>query len=362
MTSTGDARVEARWYINTWAARTGRRVSARIIDSVAAFVVLGLVLAIGPHGRPFAQDCVVVVLVVALETTALTRWGATAGMKATQIRVAVLDDHRLPDWLTASRRSVPVALCYALLLPGTPVALVMPWAMLLSIALSPARRAFHDRLSGTVVVVESAPRLIRTTDLATWWEPGFDAVMTRWGRAPRMEERRRARAHRLDGAWWMVLVLVTATVASVGVERVPWLLLWLAIIWVALAVIDETWWVSNFGDTPGHRKFGYRIVDVGTGGAPTTRQALLRALVVVPLLYLPPLQLLGALWVHASATHRGPHDLLAGTIVVEPGFVPPRFVATGPIQPYPLAPPMPLPPPVRPAAPPPPPPVIPGPF
>ena len=116
-----------------------------------------------------------------------------------------------------------------------------------------------------------------------------------------------------------------------------------------------------------------------TGEVPTRSRAILRAVVLAPLLYVPPLQLLLAFWVRASSLHRGPHDLLANTIVVEPGYRPHTFVRVPPVVPvslpvvplgaHPLLTARPAPPPQVPPAPfappvrlPPPPPNVPGPF
>jgi uncharacterized RDD family membrane protein YckC len=211
------------------------------------------------------------------------------------------------------------------LLPGTFVALIMPAALVLSIALSPLRRAFHDRSSGTVVVQVGAPARITEADTALWWQPQRAVVMSPWGRVPDLYDRRRARAHRVDGAWWLAAVVMVMTIASVGIADVPNLWLWSTAIWLVAITVDEVWWVTNKGATPGHLHAGYRIVDLATGTTPTRSRALLRAVVVGPLLYIPPLQLVLALWVRASALHRGPHDLIANTVVVEPGYEPVAF-------------------------------------
>ncbi len=327
VTTLAGAPTQPRYFVNSWAARTGQRLGARVIDSAFALLAIALVLVIGPHGRPLAQDLEILALVTAFESILLARLGATAGMQALGIRVAVLDSTAKPSWLAACRRTVPVALCYTLPIPGLFAVLVMPFALLVSLGMSPLRRGFHDRLSGTIVVQRDAPALITTADLDTWWQPGQAAVMSPWGRVPGLYERRRARAHRLDGSWWLAGAIVVATVASVGLRAVPLLWLWLALGWMVLVVIDETRWLSKDGTTPGHAQAGYRVVDMASGAPPTRGRALARSAVLAPLLYLPPLQLLLGLWVNASALNRGPHDLVGHTIVVEPDYVPPRFAA-----------------------------------
>jgi uncharacterized RDD family membrane protein YckC len=368
-----------RYYVNSWAARTGQRIAARVIDSMLAFGCVVAVIVIGPHGRPLAQDLVIVALVATIESVAITRTGATAGMHVLDLRVASVGRAGHPDWLAAWRRTIPIALCYPVLVPGLFSVLVMPVALLTSISLSPLRRGFHDRLSGTVVVQAGAPERITDEDMASWWHPGLEVVLSPWGRVPDLYERRRARAHRADGAWWLAALIMVATIASVGMRDVPKLWLWSTAAWLAVVTIDEVWWISTRGATPGHARFGYRVVDMETGEIPTRSRAILRAVVLAPLLYVPPLQLVLALWVRASSLHRGPHDLLANTIVVEPGHLPHTFVRAPPVVPYaaamaPVAPrprftarPSPLPgmPPAPfapPGRPPPPPPHLPGPF
>lgn len=341
-----DAQLDRGHYINSWSARTGQRLAARTIDSMIALGWIALVLIIGPHGRPIAQDILVVGLIALFETALVARTGATAGMIVAGIRVAQLGRPGPPDRLSAWRRSVPVALCYAIFFPGTALTVVMPFALLISIGLSPLRRGFHDRLSDTVVVQVDAPRLITEATMSSWWDSNRAVVWSPWGRVPDLYDRRRARAHRTDGAWWLAASVMVATIVFVGVRDVPMLWLWSTAVWLVIVGIDETHSIAMRGATPGHEAAGYRVVDIATGLPPTPQRALVRAIVLTPLLYVPPLQLILGLWVHASALHRGPHDLAAHTVVVEPGFVAHTFA---PKQ-------NPLPPPPRPPL------VVPGPF
>lgn len=329
--SLGAPETTTRYYVNSWAARTSQRLAARLIDSMLAFGCIVAVIALGPHGRPLAQDLVIIALVAGLESLVLTRTGATPGMYVLGIRVATVGRAGHPDWLTALRRSVPVALCYPVLVPGILFVVIMPFALLISIGLSPLRRGFHDRLSGTVVVQADAPARITEDDMAGWWQPDQGVVMSPWGRVPDLFDRRRARAHRVDGAWWLAAAIMVATIASVGLRDVPRLWLWLTLVWIVAVSVDETWWITNRGATPGHAHFGYRVVDLATGENPSRGRAALRAVVLAPLLYVPPLQVVLALWVRASALHRGPHDLIARTVVVEPDFEPHVFVAPPPL-------------------------------
>lgn len=329
------------YYVNTWAARTSQRVAARIVDSMIAFGCVVAVIVIGPHGRPLAQDLLIVVLVTAIETIAVTRTGATLGMHVMDIRVAPVGRTGHPDWTTAWRRSLPVALCYPILLPGLFVVFAMPFALLMSIALSPHRRAFHDRSSGTVVVQKGAPARIDDHDMAGWWQNDQSVVFSEWGRVPDLNDRRRARAHRLDGTWWLSGLIMVTTIASVGMRDVPKLWLWSTALWFVAVTTDEVWWITTRGAHPGHLRAGYRVVDLATGETPSRARAFVRAVVLGPLLYVPPFQLVLALWVRASVLHRGPHDLIARTVVVEPDFEPRVFAP--PPMPSPIPPFVPIP-------------------
>lgn len=339
-----DASLGNGHYVNSWSARTGQRLAARVIDSMIGLGWIALVLIAGPHGRPVAQDLLIVGFVALFEAVLVTRTGATAGMLVAGIRVSQLGRPGPPDWICAWRRSVPVALCYAILFPGTALSVVMPFALLISIGLSPLRRGFHDRLSNSVVVQVAAPRVITEATMSSWWDSNRAVVWSPWGRVPDLYDRRRARAHRTDGIWWLAASVMVATVVFVGVRDVPLLWLWSTAAWLVIVGIDETRSIALRGATPGHDAAGYRVVDIDTGLPPSRRRALIRAIVLTPLLYVPPLQLVLGLWVHASALHRGPHDLAAHTVVVEPGF---RAHTFAPLH-YPL--------------PPPPPALVPGPF
>lgn len=326
-----------RYFINTWAARTGQRIAARLIDSIfGAIIVVGVVL-VGPHGRPFAQCLQIVALIVVFESFLLAQRGATIGMSALGLRVSALDRAGHPTWLRAARRSFAIAWCYPIMIPGVFAVLVVPWALLLSIALSPIGRGFHDRLSRTVVVQAAAPALLTEAAMETWWDPQLNVVTSPWGRLPGLHDRRRARAHRYDNAWWMAAIIAITTLVSVGIPQVPWLWLWLLLVWLVVATIDEARWVQIRSATPGHVHAGYKIVDFATGQPPTKAQAIIRACVVTPIVCIPPLTAIGALWVHASTLHRGPHDLFARTLVVEPGYEQPEFVQR-PVVSHPSAP------------------------
>ncbi len=315
----------AGFLVNSWSARTGQRVLARLVDSAIALGVVAAVVVGGPHGRPLAQDVLIVGFVATLEVAMLVRTGATIGMSTVGIRVASLDRSGPPDRTAAIRRTVPVAVCYAVLPPGPVVVLVASVALLVSIAWSPDRRGFHDRASATVVVQAGAPDPVTTAELARWWGPGHGHVMSRWGRVPDLFERRRARAHRVDDVAGLAAVIAIAGIVLIGFGGTVWWWVGLTATWVVVLVVDETRRVAGNGANPGHERFGFRVVDLATGERPGTARSLLRAVVVVPLVCIPPLQVILAVWVRWSAVNRGPHDLLARTVVVDPTFRPPRF-------------------------------------
>lgn len=341
-------------------------------------MIVVAVLWIGPGGRPFAKDLLIIGIVAGWESLHLSRFGATLGMRAVDLHVATLDRTGPVPWLQAFRRSLPVALCYALPFPGTITVILMPIVLLTSLAMSPYRQAFHERISDTITVVVGAPDLITRQSMETWYDPSGLEVMTPWGRAPDLHERRRARAHRLDDVWWLAVIIVVGTIATVVFTTSRLMLVWLMLGWIVVFCADEAWRVASTGATPGHARSGFRIVDITTGANPSMGRSILRAVVLAPFLYVPPLQLVLGLWVRASSTHRGPHDLAARTVVVDPDWVQPvlpyvphvQYVPYGLYAPFasygPYVPtwssPMPHPPPGRPAMdrplPPPPPPPL----
>lgn len=344
-------------------ARAGRRVLARLIDSAVALGAIAGVVVGGPHGRPLAQDLLIVGFVVAIEVAMLTRSGATIGMATLDLGVTRVDGAGPPDLAAALRRTVPVALCYAVLPPGILVALIMPVALLVSVAWSPDRRGFHDRASGTVVVEVAASG---GSDRIRRAVRPVDTVHSPWGRVPGVFERRRARAHRLDGMVGLAAAIAAAGIALVGLGA--GLVVWvgLTVAWLVVLIVDETRHIARDGATPGHARYGYRVVDATTGRVPTTGRAFLRALVVIPMSCVPPLQALLVVWIRGSVHNRGPHDLIAGTVVVDPSRPAPRSAPPPPPVPDRVPPPHgthgwpPSPPPVTAAHPVPPP--VPGPF
>jgi uncharacterized RDD family membrane protein YckC len=289
---------------------------------VIEFTIAGIILALGPAGRPLAGDFLVVVAVTAYEAVFLAALGATPGKLALGLRVATLDHEGPVPAVAAFRRGFVVALCFGVLSVGAAVAIIIAMSLAVSIVLSAHHRAYHDRMAGTVVVSRGAPPLITSDDVEQWYSADAVPVFTVWGLAVGLEERRRARSARLDQSPLLVLSVVAAATAVTAWLHSAWALVWMCLLWLVVFTIDETLQVARTGTTAGHREAGYEIVDITTGGHPSMGRSFARALVLGPLLYVPPLQLILAVWVNASATNRGPHDLAGHTQVVDRDAVP----------------------------------------
>ena len=290
-------------------AAVGRRIGARAIDGVAQGLLLIIPWLLVPGDRFFARLFVAVVGITAYEAVFAVALGATPGKLVCGIRIAELDGPEAVSPANAIRRGLVVGVCSVLWVIG--------WAvLLLSVLQSPLRRGLHDRLAHTFVVGRDAPRRITSAEVHTFEQIAHAPAMTRFGPAADLDLRRRARANRLDNA----PLLVLGVVALIATLSFPfsnlWIVLTMAGLWLPLFVIDETWRISRDGATAGHRRAGLVVVNVDTGEPPTPRQALARAVVLAPLLYLPPLQAVLALWVKASSDHRGPHDRAGHTVVI----------------------------------------------
>jgi uncharacterized RDD family membrane protein YckC len=137
-----------------------RRLGAMVYDGLLLLALLMVATAlflpftggqaISPHGTPaleFAYRGVLTLVVVAFNGLFWTRRGQTLGMAAWRLQVE-REDGRLLTWAdTASRLAWAVV---ALL----PLGFGYLW-----ILFDPERRAWHDRLSGTrVIVLPKAPK------------------------------------------------------------------------------------------------------------------------------------------------------------------------------------------------------------
>jgi uncharacterized RDD family membrane protein YckC len=206
--------------------------------------------------------------------------------------------------------------------------LTVAGAAVLAVVAFPLRRGAADRIAGTIVSPFAAPAVITSAEVAADQDEARPRPRTAWGPVARPEARRRARAARLDDAPLLVVGLVAVILAwaldpsqlftFLGL-RVPAAAFALVVAWAALLVVDETWRVARDGGTAGHRREGLVVVDEATGEAPARGKALARAVVLVVFWLFPPLLPVLALWVQLSRSGQGPHDLVAGTVVVDRG-------------------------------------------
>ncbi len=324
---------------------------ARAIDLALALLVLFLIGRAVPADRPLARLVLGVGALVVVEALFVLHLRATPGKLASAVRVAALDRVRIGPVAAWTRAVITTAGAVALLLSVVPGVLAgstgfLPPALRLAvsgdaglmvggsvlavaamavtgIAVAPFHRGIADRVAGTVVVPFDAPELISSEEVGATSTP---PVLTAWGPAADPTARRRARADRLDDAPLLVVVLAAVilawaldptTLLVVSGLRVPAVATMLALAWAVVLVVDETWRVAREAGTAGHRREGLVVVDQATGETPSTRRSLVRALVLTTCWLVPPLLVALLLWVAASPTGRGPHDRLAGTIVVE---------------------------------------------
>jgi uncharacterized RDD family membrane protein YckC len=290
-------------------AGAGDRAGARAVDAIpeALIALVGFLLA--PDDRPMVGVALGVLLVAAWETVWLATAGATPGKLACGLRVRQVDRSGGVAWTTAARRGLVVAALEATLV-GIPV-------LVASVLLAPLRRGFHDRRAGTVVV-EAGLASVATADLPALGRRERRSRATPFGLAAPPDRRFAARMARLEGAAPLIGALV-ALLAAIQLAEGLGLVAAASVGWLAVFVVDETARVAAAGANPGHAAEGLRVVDVRTGRAPGVGRSLVRAAVLAPLLYVPPLQLVLGIWVARSRFWRGPHDLAARTVVVQTG-------------------------------------------
>jgi uncharacterized RDD family membrane protein YckC len=318
------------------------------------------------HGhRGVARLFVGVVLVTAYETLFVVTKGATPGKMLAGTKVAQLDASQVEPGLACKRgllvavSALVVVLAPLLAISGfgalgghtenagavigvAVIGLVLAGAIVLSVFASPMRRSFIDRVCDTVVVVRDMPARIDSATLEPYAKLSQPPAPSPWGPLARFDERRRARAGRLDNAPVLVLVLVAVVFSTSVPHLAPAVVAVLAVGWELVFVLDETWRVSRYGGTSGHIRHGLAVVDVATGEPPAPLNCLVRALLVSLPLYVLPLgiivcaelrhdhpamvapmilfaaMILGFLLSLRLRPGRGLHDLAAGTMVVTP--------------------------------------------
>jgi len=312
------------------AAGLGRRALARTIDVLLALVLLIIPFGMIGNDRPFAHVFLGILGVAAYEALFTTWTGATPGKLVCNIRVAEL---RLTGPLSPAA-AVRRGLLIGVVLPigalvafseedeaGVVVGLI--WFAIaattvgLSTILSPLHRGFHDRLFATFVVQKAAPAFIDEPDLERWTDIHVAPDPTPYGPSATLDQRRRARASRLDDAPMLVLVLVACAVIGTVFDGGGWwtvAIMWT--IWLVAFVADETWRVARFGATAGHRRAGLAVVDIDTGEPPSPKRSFLRAALLGLLLYTVVLLPVLAFWVRVARFNRGPHDRIGRTAVV----------------------------------------------
>jgi len=312
------------------AAPLGRRVAARAIDLALALLVLYIITRLVPAPRLLARMTLGLGALSAYEALFVLSLRATPGKLATGLRVAELD-RTLVDQTSAWIRGVvtTIATLSIILVPAalgvmtdsgagfalgaTVIAIAGGYAM--TVVTFPSRRGIADRIAGTIVVPFEAPELITRAALDAEDEAARPRPITAWGPVAQVDARRRARIGRLDDSPLLVAVLVAVTLAWTF-DQVA-LAIGLAVAFAVVFVIDETRAIARDGSTVGHRREGLAVVDESTGEAPSRGAALARAVTLAVFWLFPPLLVVLALWMQLAPSGRAPHDLVAGTVVVE---------------------------------------------
>lgn len=305
---------------------------ARLIDLALGLLVLWVITRFVPAERLLGRLLLGFSALTAYEALFVLQLRATPGKLATGLRVAEVGRPTIDQvtaWVRGAVTTVatlavvvtPAALAVmadspeGLLVGG--VVVVVAAASFLSIATAPLRRGAADRVAGTIVVPFEAPEVIDAATVRAEVETARPRPRTPWGPVATNLARRRARAARLDDAPVLVVLLV-ACVMAWTVDQ-PALALALAVAWVAALVVDETLRVARDGGTVGHRREGLVVLDEETGEAPSAGRAAARAIALAVFWLFPPLLPVLWAWMQLSRTGRGPHDLVAGTAVVDLG-------------------------------------------
>ncbi len=289
-----------------------------------------MVTRIVPAPRLMARMVLGLAAITAFEALFVLQLRATPGKLATGLRVAELD-RAVVDQTTAWVRGLVTTIGSLAVILSVPAVLTMVDSVAgfgvggiviaiaggyaMSVITFPSRRGMADRIAGTIVVPFEAPAVITRADVEAEDEVTRPRPVTPWGPVATIEDRRRARAARLDDSPLLVVVLVAVSVAwTFDATAVA---IGLAVLFAAVLVVDEATRIGRDGGTSGHRREGLAVLDEETGEAPGRGAAYARAVTLAVFWLFPPLLLLLALWVQLSPTGRGPHDLVAGTVVVE---------------------------------------------
>lgn len=142
----------------------GRRAASWAVDLAVIFVVVGFVIGLvdatvpgdgqGGGAAGTVNTLVLFVLPAAYLIVAEALWGRTLGKLAGGLRVAAVDGRPALGWRTATIRHV-----------GRLASLV-PAAGGYIAACTPARRTWHDILSGTAVIDAAGPVIVETGRVA----------------------------------------------------------------------------------------------------------------------------------------------------------------------------------------------------
>jgi hypothetical protein len=272
------------------------------------FVALALIFILIFGERPVLGYVLGVLAAGALETVLTVSVGGSVGKLATGLRVRELDHGPAVSWTTAAHRSFAIA--------GLVGSGFGALALISSVLVSANWRSFVDRRSRTFVVLKEVATVAHQ-ELEGFEARARPAPATPFGPTASVEARWQARLERLSGAPLLVLALVPLLWVTQPLAQPTASVLLASAAFILVFIIDETWRVAARGGTEGHRRNGLTVIDLRTGRAPSAFRSLVRAVVLAPLLFVPPLPLLLVLWTYNSASRRGPHDRMAGTAVIE---------------------------------------------
>ncbi len=308
------------------------RFGARAIDLAIEATVTIIVAINGPAGRRLASGLIAFALVTAYETILVATAGGTLGKRALGLRIVPVDHEGAVPWDRAFKRGAAIGAVAltSFVSPGLGIGLGAYFGV--SIAMSAHYRAGHDRVSGTYVLIsDRRPKVVTSEALQRWIDPRHTRVWSSLGLVATLDQRRRARAQRLERAPILLAWLVGSSLLMVTVWQTLVAFIWLTVAWIVVFTIDETIRIHKRGTTHGHREYGLVVVDRRTGRPPGWVRATLRSFVLGLFMFTPLLPIL-ALWVKVADEGRGPHDLIGRTAVIAHPALSERF-ARWPVAP-----------------------------